>query len=582
MSGVKISALPAIVAPALSDVFPVVQGGVTYKETITQLSTLLGMTAGILDLAHGGTNANLTAVNGGIVYSNATAFAISAAGSAGQILRSAGAATPVWSTATFPATAGTAGKILISDGTNYITSTSIWPNTVGTAGKLLRSDGTSNAYSTSTFADTYAINTILYNASANTVSGLATANSSALVTSAGGVPSLSTVLPALTTTDPVVAQGIATKAYVDAVAQGLNPKPASAAASTTALTVTYANGSSGVGATLTNNGAQAAFAIDGYTASLNDVILIKDQSSTLQNGLYTLTTVGSGASNWVLTRSVFMDAPSEFLGGYTFVINGTVNAGRSFVETATVATVGTDPVTFTQFSQSKQLSVVVQVFAATATYTPTSGMVNCLVQGCGSGGGSGGVATGGAGTAGSGQNGAGASYGQKLYTAAEIGANAAITINAAGTGGAAGNNPGTAGGNATFDPAGTGGTLTCNGGGNGNGYTAAATALFSGPTNGASAGSGGDINLVGGDSDTSITLAAGVATYSGDGGGTFFCPNGGHATTATGNATGDGTSPSATQYGCGASGASVAGTGANAAGAAGMTGVFIVTEYVLT
>jgi|SRR6267154_855954 len=40
--GVKISNLPAIAVPALSDVFPVVQGGVTYKESITQLKTLIG------------------------------------------------------------------------------------------------------------------------------------------------------------------------------------------------------------------------------------------------------------------------------------------------------------------------------------------------------------------------------------------------------------------------------------------------------------------------------------------------------------------------------------------------------------
>jgi hypothetical protein len=72
-----------------------------------------------LGIANGGTGAALSAVNGGVVYSNASTFAISAAGSSGQILQSAGAATPVWSTATYPATAGTSGNVLRSNGTNW-------------------------------------------------------------------------------------------------------------------------------------------------------------------------------------------------------------------------------------------------------------------------------------------------------------------------------------------------------------------------------------------------------------------------------------------------------------------------------
>jgi len=61
--------------------------------------------------------------------------------------------------------------------------------------QLLRSNGTTNAYTTSTYPDTNAVNTLLYASSANNMAALATANSSVLVTSAGGVPSLSTTLP---------------------------------------------------------------------------------------------------------------------------------------------------------------------------------------------------------------------------------------------------------------------------------------------------------------------------------------------------------------------------------------------------
>lgn len=148
-----------------------------------------------LGLASGGTNANLTAANGAIPYSTASAFALLAPGNSGQLLQSGGAGAPSWTTTTFPSTGGAAGNILISNGTNYIASTSLWPNTVGSSGTILRSNGTSNAYTTSTFADTYSVSTILYASSANVVSGLATANSSVLITSAGGVPSLSTTLP---------------------------------------------------------------------------------------------------------------------------------------------------------------------------------------------------------------------------------------------------------------------------------------------------------------------------------------------------------------------------------------------------
>lgn len=79
---------------------------------------------GILPLANGGTNAALTASNGGIFYSTGTAGAILAGtATAGQIVRSGASAAPTWSTATYPATAGTAGFVLTSDGTNWNSAT---------------------------------------------------------------------------------------------------------------------------------------------------------------------------------------------------------------------------------------------------------------------------------------------------------------------------------------------------------------------------------------------------------------------------------------------------------------------------
>lgn len=624
MAGVKISALPSVASALTTDIFPVVQGGVTSQETLAQVQTLFGFSGGILAMANGGTGAALVAANGAIPYSSATDIALLAAGASGQLFQSGGVGAPHWTTPTYPSASGTAGKIL-------------------------RSDGTNNVYSTSTFADTYAINTILYNASANTVSGLATLASAVLVTSAGGVPSLSQTLPSAVqtnitalgaqsqalnmnthqingVTDPSLAQDAATKNYVDTVAQGRQFKDPVQAASTTAFTVVYANGTAGVGATLTNNGAQAAFSTDGYSASVGDRILIKDQASTLQNGIYTVTTLGSGASNWVLTRSTDMDQPSEFKFATVFINNGTTQQGQTWTETATVVTVGTDAVTFVQTGDATGVtsvasgtgltggpitttgtlslasiaahslwanvtggaavptvigtntfiqSVNVQVITATGTYTPTTGMTFCTVEIVGGGGGAGSVSGGTAGQAAAATGGGGGGYCKKTYTATLLGASAAVVIGAAGAAGASGNNNGTAGGNSTFTPAGAGVVLTANGGGAGNG---AAKGAGGSTTSGVSGGSAtnGDINIPGGSSGNgSVQAAAGFAASSS--GGSSVLGSGGAGVILQTGAAFDGATGSG--YGSGGSGA--ADTGArDAGGGNGKIGICYITEYI--
>lgn len=149
--------------------------------------------------------------------------------------------------------------------------------------------------------------------------------------------------------DPTLPLMAATKEYVDLIASGITVILAAQAATTANLNATQAG--AGIGATLTNAGAMVAFAVDGYSASLNDRILVKNQTLTQHNGVYTVTTVGSGAANWVLTRATDYDTAAQIKPGTLVAVNnGTVNATTSWLETATVVTVDTDPVLFSQFT----------------------------------------------------------------------------------------------------------------------------------------------------------------------------------------------------------------------------------------
>jgi len=156
--------------------------------------------------------------------------------------------------------------------------------------------------------------------------------------------------------DPVNAQDAATKSYVDSTAQGLDTKASVKAASVGNLSATYANGTDGVGATLTNNSTQAAFALDGDTLSAGDRVLLKDQTAPAQNGVYSVTTVGDGASNWVLTRTTDMDNSDEFSGSYFFVEGGNVNASNGYVcVSEEPIAIGTTDILFEQFSGAGQI-----------------------------------------------------------------------------------------------------------------------------------------------------------------------------------------------------------------------------------
>lgn len=144
---------------------------------------------------------------------------------------------------------------------------------------------------------------------------------------------------------PVDPNDAANKAYVDAVAEGLHIHASVQAATTAAITgsVTYDNGTSGVGATLTTD--TPINTLDGYSLVNGDRILIKNQANTGHNGIYIRT------SSTVFTRAADFNTVAEIASGdFLFVSNGTVNGKTGWVNTSKSITVGTTAVVFEQFS----------------------------------------------------------------------------------------------------------------------------------------------------------------------------------------------------------------------------------------
>jgi len=149
--------------------------------------------------------------------------------------------------------------------------------------------------------------------------------------------------------NPVSSDDAATKTYVDSVAQGLQVKEAVVAATDASLTGTYATGPQTF--TLTATGTPS---IDGINITdLGTRVLLKDQSTGSDNGIYTLTTSGDTGVSPVFTRSDDFNASSEVdAGAFTFVLSGTTNAGKQFVQTADNPTLDTTSLVFTVLSDS--------------------------------------------------------------------------------------------------------------------------------------------------------------------------------------------------------------------------------------
>lgn len=130
--------------------------------------------------------------------------------------------------------------------------------------------------------------------------------------------------------------------------------PPCSVATTANLTATYSNGANGVGATLTNSGSFSPLSVDGFSLAVGNRVLIKNQTSNIENGVYTVTNVGSGAAAWVLTRATDLDFYTQFIRGLTVkVFAGTTNSPKVFMLTSAVSVnIGSAAVVFSELGSS--------------------------------------------------------------------------------------------------------------------------------------------------------------------------------------------------------------------------------------
>jgi hypothetical protein len=162
-------------------------------------------------------------------------------------------------------------------------------------------------------------------------------------------------------TAPASGNDLVNKSYVDTLAaSGIHFHQPVRVESPINLNATYNNGTAGVGATLTNAGTQAALVIDGVTVSVADRVLVYQQTTQTQNGIYVVSDVGSGSTNWILTRSsdadtyVINSAAGLSEGSTVFVQQGATGSGETYTcNTTGVITFGTTNITFAQISSAQ-------------------------------------------------------------------------------------------------------------------------------------------------------------------------------------------------------------------------------------
>lgn len=193
------------------------------------------------------------------------------------------------------------------------------------------------------------------------------------------------------TQNPTTDYQLATKQYVDnLVATGTTyHDPVYVESPDTAgnLNATYNNGTAGVGATLTNAGTLVALTLDGVLMTVGKRVLIYNQTNQYENGVYTVTTVGSGSVAWVLTRATDADSygpgPDALDQGSTFFVQaGNTGAGETYTCTTQGTIVfGTTAITFSQIGATQVYSAGTGLTLTNTTFSITNTGVSANTYG---------------------------------------------------------------------------------------------------------------------------------------------------------------------------------------------------------
>ena len=231
-------------------------------------------------------------------------------------------------------------------------------------------------YVTASSTNTLTNKTFDANGTGNSISNIEVADF------ASGV--LDTDLTSVSGLDDTIASAKAIKTYVDNVAAaGIHYHTAVRVESPSNLNATYDNGTAGVGATLTNAGTLAAISIDGVALNLNDRVLIDTQTNAAHNGIYYVSTVGDGATAWVLTRATDADSygasdPDALGEGDAFFVSeGNTGAGEiNVMNTNGTITFGTTSITFAVFADVAVYSAGQSLTLSGTEFSVTAGSIS--------------------------------------------------------------------------------------------------------------------------------------------------------------------------------------------------------------
>lgn len=289
------------------------------------------------------------------------------------------------------------------------------------------------------------------------------------------------------------------------------------------------------------------------------------------NGVLFLSFAASGVQNSeVIDYSINDPAGASEIGTGTYTTAGTTLSRTVTKSTNSNTAINMSAAAIVRISpRAESLITLVgkQIFISTGTYTPTAGMLYCIIETVGSGGG-GGSAAGTLANSYSGGGGGSGSYSRLVATAATIGASQTVTVASGGAGGASGSNNGASGGDVSV------GTLCIGKGGSGGVFGSGAQF----PLGGAGGVPGtGDITAAGvpGIPGVYNALSASVIIPSGAGGSSFFGGGAVGVFLLNGALAGN----NASNYGSGGSGGSTSNTTSTAAGGNGSSGVVFITEY---